>query len=63
MRKNDRLFLHCVKTDLQSVKNRRCTLGRCSALLFGEVWSLKLRLFEILNTKVKTVKTDSDFEK
>ena len=63
MRKNNRLFLHCVKTDLQSVKNRRCTLGWCSALLFGEVWSLKLRLFEILNTKAKTVKTDSDFEK
>ena len=63
MRKNYRLFLHCVKTDLQSVKIRRCTLGWCSAPLFGVVWSLKSRLFEILNTKVKTVKTDSDFEK
>ena len=31
MRKNNRLFLHCVKTDLQSVKIRRCTLGWCSA--------------------------------
>ncbi len=63
MRKNYRLFLHCVKTDLQSVKNRRCTLVWRSALLFGVVWLLKSRLFEILNTKAKTVKTDSDFEK
>ena len=63
MRKNYRLFLHCVKTELQSVKKRRCTLVRCSAFLFEVVWLLKSRLFEILNTKAKTVKTDSDFEK
>ena len=63
MRKNDRLFLHCVKIDLQSVKILRCTLVWCSALLFGVVWLLKSRLFEILNTKAKTVKADSDFEK
>ena len=63
MRKNYRLFLHCVKKRFAKRKNQRCTFGWCSALLFGVVWLLKLRLFEILNTKAKTVKTDSDFEK
>lgn len=64
MRKNYRLFLHCVKNRVaKRKKKRRCTLVRCSAFLFEVVWLLKSRLFEILNTKAKTVKTDSDFEK